>query len=258
MNRRNLLTAAAASVMLPGAVMAAGISVTGMPSGRPDAELLTACGEFLRLQREFEAYCTGLPGDMEDDDPAWAMLDPLPGLVEQIVTLRATTAEGHLARARCRAFPWLPQARACQDDPEAAAEDRFMAAELRDLVAMECGAAVTRPPAAQTPVRHPDADLLAACAAFQRADADQAASNAKPGWDEDEIDAIIARWYRGLDAMLAAPDPQTAEGCAALASAARAALMAHASGQGSGNFAETASKEERLAVKALEAGSAVS
>ena len=103
----------------------------------PDAELIAACNEFLRIQRAFEAACDALPGDMADDDPAWEMLDPASGLEEKIVSLRAQTADGYLARARCEAFFYRPAHRACQDDPEAAREDRFRAACLRDLVQME-------------------------------------------------------------------------------------------------------------------------
>ena len=95
--------------------------------------------------------------------------------------------------------------------------------------------------------------LLEACAAFHQADADQMASDTKPGWDEDEIAGVSRRWYDGLEAILAAPKPQTAQGRAALAGAARVALMDHASGQDRGMFVEAASKEELLAVKALEA-----
>lgn len=78
MNRRNLLTTAAASVMLPGAVKAEGISVTGTPSVHPDADLIAACAEYRRIQWAFEAYYDTLPrGNIDDDDPAWAMLEPV-------------------------------------------------------------------------------------------------------------------------------------------------------------------------------------
>ena len=46
----NLLAAAAASVMLPGAVNAAVVQL------HPDADLIAACSEYLLIQREFEAY----------------------------------------------------------------------------------------------------------------------------------------------------------------------------------------------------------
>ena len=172
MNRRSLLSAAAASVMLPAVVKSKGITVTVTPPGHPDAELIAACVEYLRIQRALSAYCANAgEKDIEPDDPGLAMWKPIPALIEQIVAFRATTAEGHLARARCMAFPYLPGHPACHDDPEAAPEDRFEAAQLRDLVAMERG---TETPSAIPPVAadelsratHPDADLLKACTAF--------------------------------------------------------------------------------------------
>ena len=131
-----------------------------LPTILPDGDLIASCSEFLRIQREFDTYSNTFPDGVEADDPGLAMLDPVPALVERIVGLRAITAEGHLARARCIAFPYLPQFRGCRDDPKMAPEDRFKAAERRDLVAMERGAV--------TPVAlpHPDAELLDACAAF--------------------------------------------------------------------------------------------
>ena len=135
MNRRHLLTAAAAGAMLPGAVKA---DVAGQIAP-PDAALIAACTEFLRIQRAFEAYYDMLPGDMAKDDPHAAMLEPLDGLADRIVALRATTAEGHLARARCAAFHYLSHHRLTQDDPDGAFETRFEAAGLRDLVHWERG-----------------------------------------------------------------------------------------------------------------------
>ena len=177
MNRRSLLTGGTASVLLPGAAKAAVVQP------HPDADLIAACTEFLRIQRAWDAYAQANPGDIEADDPNVVMLEPLPALVEQIVALRATKAEGHLARARCMAFPYLPGHSACHENPKAAEEDRFEAAQLRDLVAMERG---TETPCAIPPVAadelsraiHPDAELLAACAGF---DALEGAYIAVPG-----------------------------------------------------------------------------
>ena len=202
MNRRDLLPAAAASLMLPaGAVKAEGISITGI-SSHPDAALLAACAEYLRIQRDFEAYYDTLSGDMDRDDACGsAMLEPLPGLVDQIVSLHATTADGFTARARCGAFHWLPQARVCQDDPEGAPEDRMKAAGMRDFVAMERGAVISCPVVTQAPGRHPDADLLEACAAYQAMEASrpiaigQAEECGTPECDEHEAaqEAITER-----------------------------------------------------------------
>ena len=107
----------------------------------PDAVLITACEEYLRIQRAFEVVYAAFPGEMPEDGPAWSILDPVPDLEERIVALHATTAEGHFARARCVAFHYLAHHTACQDDPDGAREDRFKAAWLRDLVRLERGSA---------------------------------------------------------------------------------------------------------------------
>jgi hypothetical protein len=45
-------------------------------------------GEYLRIQRAFEAYYDTLPGDIEVGDPGLSILDEAPALVETIVALR--------------------------------------------------------------------------------------------------------------------------------------------------------------------------
>ena len=73
--------------MLPGAGMES-TNVRG-PDVPPDADLIAACDEFLRIHREFEAYFDALSDDMDADDARGsAILDPMPKLVEQIVSLR--------------------------------------------------------------------------------------------------------------------------------------------------------------------------
>ena len=132
-------------VLLGGAAVLAAapaVSAATLPlRPHPDADLIAACTEYLRIQRAFEAYYDTLPGDIEDGDPGIAIVSQAPALVEAIVALRATTAEGHLARARCMSFFYLPAHSACRDNPEGAVEDRFEAALLRDLVAVERGPA---------------------------------------------------------------------------------------------------------------------
>ena len=101
----------------------------------PDAELIDACNDFLRIQRAFSAAYEALGGkDMDPNDPAHEMLDPIAELAERIVALRATTADGFLARAQCAAFFILPAHRSCRDNPDAGWEDRFAAALMRDAV----------------------------------------------------------------------------------------------------------------------------
>jgi hypothetical protein len=55
MNRRNLLTAAVAGVMLPGAVTAAGISITGMAAAHSDADLLALVERFIAHEQIIRA-----------------------------------------------------------------------------------------------------------------------------------------------------------------------------------------------------------
>ena len=136
-SRRGLLAGSGVGAILAGIGVA---PAAAQPVQRhPDADLIAACNDFLRLQRAFEAHYATLSGDMEENDPAWDILDPMADLEEKIVRLRAVTAEGHLARAQCVAFSYLPHHRVCQDDPEAAREDRFQAACMRDLIHMERG-----------------------------------------------------------------------------------------------------------------------
>ena len=100
----------------------------------PDAELISACNEFLRIQRAYTDAYVALGKDMEPDDPAHDLLNPVPALADKIVNLHASTSDGFLARARCAAFFYLPAHPSCQDDPDGGDDDRFMAAILRDAV----------------------------------------------------------------------------------------------------------------------------
>ncbi len=90
----------------------------GTSQATPDADLIAACADYLRIQRAWSAYCESLDGDVEKNDPNVSMLDPLATVAEKIVALTATTAEGHAARARCMAFWYLPSHRIAQDDPD--------------------------------------------------------------------------------------------------------------------------------------------
>ena len=105
----------------------------------PDAELIAACEDYLRIERAFEVASNALDDDVKAGDPAWATLDPIPALENKIVALRATTAEGITARARCMAFTYMPGHTGLLDNPDMAAEDRFRAALMRDLVRLERG-----------------------------------------------------------------------------------------------------------------------
>ncbi len=167
-----------------------------------DSELVSACTEYLRVQRAFEAYCSAAPGDMQRDDPGFKLLDAAPDLAEKIVVLHATTAEGHLARLRCWALPYAPGARDCLDDPEAAREDRFLAAATRDLVSLERGTALPsmktlEPVTERRPAANPDAELLDACAAFDPLErayvAAIMAADGATGWERAMLEAEATR-----------------------------------------------------------------
>ena len=216
--------------------------------GSPDAELIAAGGEYLRIQREFEAYFITLDGDMEDNDPHWAILDPLPELRDKIATLRATTAEGYYSRARCVAFHYQPHHKGCVDDPYGAGEDRFKAANLRDLTRAERG---TPDKYAVAPCSSPDGELLKACSAFCQAQADYDVANAERGYDDAHLDGLASRWSAALSAVLTSPPPTTPSGRMALARAARIALLIGTGDLGPGGFEGNATPEHRMILMAL-------
>ena len=214
-----------------------------------DADLIAAGGEYLRIQREFEAYFITLDGDMEDNDPHWAILDPLPELRDKIATLRATTAEGFYARARCVAFHYTPEHKGCLDHPDGAAEDRFKAANLRDMVRAERGA----PDNYAAPHPSPDGELLKACSAFCQAQADYDVANAKTGDNDETLDDLSDRWSAALGAVLTSRPPSTHAGRVALARAARIALLIGTGDLGPGGFEGNATPEHRMILMALSA-----
>ena len=128
------------SVRLVGHLLTALAAGPELPArAHPDAELIDACQRYLTMQREFEACVDSLPGDMEEGDPNTAILEPLHGLLDKIATLKATTPEGFFARGRCVAFHYQPSNDACLDNPDQGGDDRFQAANLRDLVRLERG-----------------------------------------------------------------------------------------------------------------------
>jgi hypothetical protein len=84
---------------------ALGVPVTPVPrpGSHPDAELMAACAAFDAAEREYLNFFHG-PDYIEDDDEREEAMEPCneerSRLVELICSLRATTLEGHLARAR--------------------------------------------------------------------------------------------------------------------------------------------------------------
>ena len=103
--RRELLSAVGFSSLA--AVAVAGLArpdqpaISAQPS--PDAELITLCGRFDDLEQRIHATYGSLGNTLDDEDAEDLLREPLQQaqkpLFERIVNLRATTIEGHRARA---------------------------------------------------------------------------------------------------------------------------------------------------------------
>ena len=158
--RRNLLTAAAVSVMLPGVVKAEGISITGIPDPHPDADLLALVDRFVAHEQTIQAMpCNAVPGTpaaVQEEVEQRQIFGVKHALIMQLGDLRATTADGVAARARCLAVHNSDGAFA-MDDPNTDT-GRLLRYLMRDAGALG-GVAVQQ-------MTSPDADLLEACAAF--------------------------------------------------------------------------------------------
>ena len=161
MNRRNLLSAAAASMMLPGVVKAEGISITGMPSPHPDADLLALVERFLAHEQTIQAMpCNAVPGTpaaVQEEAEQRQIFGFKHALIMQLGDLRATTADGVAARARCLAIHNSDGAFA-MDDPNTDT-GRLLRYLMRDAGALGNVAVVAS-------IVSPDAELLEVCAAF--------------------------------------------------------------------------------------------
>lgn len=106
---------------------------------------------------------------------------------------------------------------------------------------------------ASPPTNHPDAILLTACTAFAAAHKAQERDNARSEGSDAETALIGRDWYAALDAVTAAPRPQTEAGRIALARAGYVALLDEITGNGSIGVSDWASREEILALAALDA-----
>ena len=153
MNRRNLLTAAAASVMLPGAVKAGTVA-------NPDADLLAICAEFDVCERQTSIIHGTGPDCVVDDDEADVASAPffarMYALLDRMKELRATTPAGIQARAHSLA-QHAGHGEYSFDYGETI-PGRLLIYLMRDSAAL--GGLVT-----VTPVPpHPDADLIRICA----------------------------------------------------------------------------------------------
>ena len=131
--RRTFLTSTAA-VAAGSVLSAAAVPASGAVS--PDAELIAACAEFSRLDREFGQTDFGADPFSSEADHAEAEQDRICRLMDEvsdrIVAFRATTSEGHQARARCL-LSWAPELA----DERGCMAWRMRAAVLRDLAGSE-------------------------------------------------------------------------------------------------------------------------
>lgn len=70
-------------------------------SSNPDAELIQAARRFAELERQYQFICNEAGLSDEDTDELVEQMRPeRAALLQKVVTMRATTWEGHLARAR--------------------------------------------------------------------------------------------------------------------------------------------------------------
>jgi hypothetical protein len=176
MKRRSLFSAAPAAVVLVGAARHA----VAVPN--PDADLLAVCAEFNVCDVRQRAVYDG-PGAIEDDGKATLAAAPIfarmDALLNQMEHLRAASATGIAARAGS-----LAQHSGGMEssfDAQGTITGRLLDYLLRDAAALRS--------ADTAPVVHPDADLLAPCAEFQRLHS----LSYSPGNDDWEA-PLQARW----------------------------------------------------------------
>ena len=182
MNRRNLLPAAAASVMLPSAVGASNVRASNI---HPDAELIAVCAEFDACERQTSIIHGSGPDCVIDDDEARLVsapfFDRMRVLLDRMDGLRATTSAGIQARAHCLAQ------HGGHGDYDFGSRDtmvgRLQVYLMRDSTALGGSTAIVPVPPS------PDGELLAACAAFDALERAYVAAvgDYEPGSDEQVV-----------------------------------------------------------------------
>ena len=135
--RRNLLSAAAASVMLSGAVRAMGQYVQA-PDIHPDAELLDACAAYQAMEasRPIPIGQAEECGTLECDEheaAQEAITECANEMVHDLADRPAVTREGMQAKAR--AILLWDGGNSLKGEPDDYSGDRLMASLLRDLLA---------------------------------------------------------------------------------------------------------------------------
>ena len=133
MNRRHLLTGAAASVMLPGAAMS---DVRTSDIGA-DAELIAMAERFIADEQAIRDWPCGADGNLPEE--FYDAVVAQDALSSQMGALRATTVEGVAARARCLAAHNLEYDFAMDDADTATG--RLVHYLMRDAAALSAGSA---------------------------------------------------------------------------------------------------------------------
>ena len=179
MNRRTLLTAAAASAALPSAGKTERI-VTA-PISSADAELIRVAEQFVANEQALRAEpCDAEPGTPEEEHSDWRihqMVGVQHALTLQLDAMRATTAEGIAARARCLAVHNADFAFSM--DARDTTTNRLVRQLIRDAALAE--RTVKAPPS-------PDAALLQACAQFDELERACIAANTNRGLPDTPAD----------------------------------------------------------------------
>jgi hypothetical protein len=127
-SRRAAIGMAGAALLLAGAAIPAGA----------DAELIAVCREFDAIEAHCRRFLDQAEPTCVTDESRDNFLEPYrdrqEALLDQLCRLRATTADGHLARARSLAG-WLEDASDADAQDEAYWDQRMLAALRRDLMA---------------------------------------------------------------------------------------------------------------------------
>ena len=251
-----MLRGSAAVLLAAGAAAARASTDSG-----PDAELVRVCHDFAEAEfRNWWRYVT-TPADLadtQDREPDWSTL-------AWIEATPATTPAGWHAKALAYAAWW----REAYDDVEAErdASTPLLASLLRDMVAparaeilARCAAEygplpdgytadarwIGRSPAAAvaTPLpAHPDAELLAACAAFARAEQDVARLERTA--DDEVFEAAVASMHAAAE-RVSGLRAHTVGGMRAKVAVCRAVLAVDKSAAMAGVFGDRARRHTVL------------
>ena len=131
--------ALAAKTVLPMAARAEVLGTVPETVVYPDADLVTALGEFDALERQINGLYYGA-AKIDDDDDRDEAIDPISKAqhapLERLCAIRARTLEGLQARARTIVLENLDLDPSVDAIEACCTNDRMMAALLRDLLAM--------------------------------------------------------------------------------------------------------------------------